>query len=185
MCAAPTPNFSGKVLSAPGKERELQLMTSSNSLIRPIRAGDKDSVLQILADSPEAASWSSSGYEQLLNQTGVVALLAEANSSISGFIVAHCVVDEAEILNLAVAPASRRSGYGGSLLIAALQEFQNRGVTRVFLEVRASNAPAIAFYQQHGFIRIGRRTAYYRNPDEDALILEKKLTAGFAVPLLR
>jgi ribosomal-protein-alanine N-acetyltransferase len=83
--------------------------------------------------------------------------------------VALQLADEAEILNLAVLAAWRRRGQASSLLAAALAQLRDRGVLRIFLEVRESNTAAIAFYNKHEFKAVGRRPAYYRNPDEAAL----------------
>ena len=93
-----------------------------------------------------------------------------------GFLVGRELGDEAEVLNLAVKPGERRRGAGRELLQAALEEFRARGVSRVFLEVRESNEAAIAFYAKQGFSRMGRRPAYYRDPDEAAVLMENKLT---------
>ena len=84
-------------------------------------------------------------------------------------------MDEAEILNLRCGAARRRRGDGGALLRAALDEFWARGVSRVFLEVRESNEAAIAFYEKHGFVKRGRRPAYYRDPVEAAIVMEKEV----------
>jgi [ribosomal protein S18]-alanine N-acetyltransferase len=76
-----------------------------------------------------------------------------------------------EVLNLAVAPEFRRRGIGGALLDAGLAAFRRRKVDEVFLEVRESNIEAQALYIGHGFRPVGQRSAYYRNPREDALVL--------------
>lgn len=149
---------------------------TNNVKIRPLRPADIDAAAQILLDSPGAAPWSRAGCAQLLGQPGLVALVCELNCSILGVIVARQAADEAEILNLAVAPQSRRASRGSALLLAALKEFQQQNVTRAFLEVRDSNAAAIAFYKSHGFVPIGSRKAYYSGPQEDAVLMEKKLT---------
>jgi len=107
----------------------------------------------------------------------VLAFVAELDSSISGFIVARQVADEAEILNIAVKPQARCAGHGSALLLAVLQALKHQPVARIFLEVRESNALAIAFYRKHGFVPIARRKSYYSDPQEDALLMEKKLTA--------
>jgi len=99
----------------------------------------------------------------------------EADGKAVGFLIARQVGDEAEVLNLAVAPARRRKGEGGALLRAAVAELRKRGVTRVFLEVRESNAAGIAFYENHSFLQAGRREGYYRDPVEAALVMEIKL----------
>jgi ribosomal-protein-alanine acetyltransferase len=145
--------------------------------VRPLRQSDIEAVIQITRQSPQAASWSPTSHEQFLTQNGAVAFASEVGTQMTGFVIGRQIADQAEILNLAVALESRHHGHGSTLLLAALEEFQRRGSSRIFLEVRSSNAGALAFYQEHGFVKTGRREAYYRNPDEDALILEKKLTA--------
>jgi ribosomal-protein-alanine N-acetyltransferase len=102
--------------------------------------------------------------------------MSEADGRVIGFLIGRCVVDEAEILNLAVAQGNRRRGEGTALLKAALEEFCTRGVSRVFLEVRDSNAAAVAFYEKHGFSKVGRREGYYREPFESAIVMENKIT---------
>jgi [ribosomal protein S18]-alanine N-acetyltransferase len=143
--------------------------------IRSLRKEDVEAIQQILRESLEAAAWSNAALEELVSQQGALALVIEERSLVSGFIAARQIADEAEILNLAIAPWARRSGQGTALLDAALKEFGHRHVARVFLEVRESNAGAIAFYRKQGFTPTGRRPAYYQDPDEDALCMEAKL----------
>lgn len=144
--------------------------------IRPFRSGDMEGVSQILLESPEAARWVPAGQQDPLTASAEVAWVAESDSSIIGFIAVRQAADEVEILNLAVRSEFRRCGRGTSLLRAALQAFQHQHVTHALLEVRESNAAAIAFYRRHGFVPTGRRKGYYQDPHEDALVMEKKLT---------
>lgn len=102
-----------------------------------------------------------------------VFLVAEAAPGITGYAVAWCLGPEAEILNVAVAPAGRRQGTGRILLQTLLAAIVRTGVRRVFLEVRVSNAAAIALYGNAGFREVGRRPGYYDHPREDALILAR------------
>ena len=83
------------------------------------------------------------------------------------------MVDESELANLAVLPAARNRGIGGMLLKSALTAAEDRGSVEMYLEVRASNASAIALYTSHGFSEVGRRRGYYRKPVEDALVLRR------------
>jgi ribosomal-protein-alanine N-acetyltransferase len=99
--------------------------------------------------------------------------MAEREGRATGFILGREVLDEGEILNLAVAKANRRRGEGTALSREMMNSFAARGIKRVFLEVRESNVGAIAFYQRLGFRRAGRREGYYRAPAEAALILEQ------------
>lgn len=98
-------------------------------------------------------------------------LVAEEQGKVAGYVVALDAADEGEILNLAVAEAGRRHGLGRALVRAILDALTERGVRRVYLEVRESNAPARALYQAFGFREVGRRKAYYRRPVEDAIVL--------------
>lgn len=93
----------------------------------------------------------------------------------AAFISYHQVMDEAEIFNLAVLPEKKGQGVGKYLLQTVIQSCQTAGVERIFLEVRVSNFPAQALYLRMGFETIGRRKNYYRHPQEDALIMEKKV----------
>jgi ribosomal-protein-alanine N-acetyltransferase len=91
-------------------------------------------------------------------------------------VVGRQVADEGEILNLAVRRQNRRRGEGHGLLSAILEQLHRRGVNKVFLEVRESNEVGIAFYEKMGFAETGRRPGYYRDPEEAAVLMEKKLT---------
>ena len=77
-------------------------------------------------------------------------------------------------MNVAVHPDRRRQGIAENLITHLIQELKNRGSHALMLEVRASNAPAIALYEKLGFRQVGLRKNYYRNPKEDALILRKE-----------
>ena len=78
------------------------------------------------------------------------------------------------MMNIAVNPDYRRQGIAESLIERLVSELKDKQVSSLTLEVRASNAPAIALYRKLGFIQVGKRSNYYRNPREDALILRKE-----------
>jgi len=147
----------------------------ARATIRAFGEADAAAATEILTASPEASQWTEWGFRELLGWRGVLALVSEAESKVHGFIVGRQVAEEAEILNVAVALSARRKGEGGSLVKAALAEFRAGRVSRVFLEVRESNETGIAFYEKHGFWRIGRRPGYYRDPKEAAIVMEMKL----------
>lgn len=143
-------------------------------LVRRLTAGDIDAVLAIQGRSPAASQWSRDGYARAAaGEFG--AWVAATGIHVGAFLVLRTAADEAEILNLAVEPESRRRGLAGALLGAALEAAHAAGVKRLFLEVRESNAEGIAFYQRHGFDLDGRRPRYYHNPPEDALVLSRGL----------
>ena len=83
-------------------------------------------------------------------------------------------VDETDMMNVAVHPDFRRKGVAESLIEELVDHLRRMGSHCLTLEVRASNAPAIALYEKLNFREIGRRKNYYRNPKEDALILRKE-----------
>jgi ribosomal-protein-alanine N-acetyltransferase len=90
-----------------------------------------------------------------------------------GYFALIVAVGEAHLLNLSVAAARQRQGIGSALLREALRVARERGAANVFLEVRPSNAPALALYDASGFKRIGERRGYYpaHAGREDALVL--------------
>ncbi len=83
-----------------------------------------------------------------------------------GFLLGWNVGDEAEIARLGVLQSARGQGLGLALVRAALEEWQSRGVTSVFLEVRSSNEVAVRLYERAGFEEIARRPNYYANGEE-------------------
>ncbi len=93
-----------------------------------------------------------------------------------GGILAYCavesVLDEAHIHNLAVRPDLRRRRLGLWLLRQTLDILARQGTRSFLLEVRASNQPALALYGGLGFGEVGRRPGYYRDPLEDAIVLQ-------------
>lgn len=148
---------------------------SPRNLVRNFELRDAQAVEQIVRKCPEAANWSSESYQEL-DRRGQSAWIVEAHGSVCGFLVARTVADQGEILNLAVDPASRRSGNASALLHRAIAEFQRQAITDVFLEVRESNSAAISFYESRGFVRTGQRPGYYQNPAEAAVLMISKLT---------
>ncbi len=148
----------------------------AGAAIRAFGGEDVAPVTKILEKTPEAANWAAESYGEALSWSGVLALVCETEGKVCGFIIAKQVADEAEVLNLAVAPETRGKGEGGELLKKALEELRGRGASRVFLEVRESNETGIAFYTKRGFVKTGRREGYYREPEEAAVVMELKLT---------
>ena len=145
--------------------------------VRKFRHEDVEAIRAISEHSSEAANWSKESYVNFSQQIGSLALVAETDGSLSGFLIGRLTGDQPEFLNLAVSANQRRRGNGHALLAAAHAEFALQGAQSVYLEVRQSNTAAIAFYKAHGFSKSGLRKGYYRNPDEPALLLVKKLTA--------
>ena len=94
---------------------------------------------------------------------------------IGGYIAARVVAGELHINNIGVREEMRRGGVGSALLRAALERGARYGARTALLEVRVSNEVAQALYRRHGFLTVGRRRGYYKEPTEDALIMTRRL----------
>lgn len=155
--------------------------------VRAMLPGDLNGVLAVTGESPEAAQWTPEMFrnEALAGRgwgSGERGWVAEECGEIVGFLVARIIGEEAEILNLAVAEKARRTGIATKLLLRASDEMSHAGAQRCFLEVRESNTVAKAFYTRMGFETIGTRPRYYRQPEEGAVSMKKKLTDQDHVP---
>jgi ribosomal-protein-alanine N-acetyltransferase len=137
--------------------------------VRGMSASDVSAVLSILEESLEASIWTR---ESLLDSAnGGNAWVAELGGRVAGILVGRVAADEFEVLNLAVAKAQRRRGVATQLVKVALESARIAGARQAYLDVRASNKGGIALYEQLGFRVCGRRSNYYRDPIEDAILL--------------
>ena len=118
-----------------------------------------------------AGPWSGALFRDALDNPAVAILLAEGeDGAVLGYAVLSMVLDEGNLDNIAVHPDCRRQGAADALL-SVLTGFGRERLSVLMLEVRASNAPAIALYEKHGFAAVGRRKNYYSDPKEDALLM--------------
>ncbi len=101
-------------------------------------------------------------------------LVAMDGDRLGGYIGSQSCPPEADVMNVAVSPEYRRQGIAQRLIEALVAGLKRKEITSLSLEVRASNEPAIALYNKLGFVQVGRRPNYYRNPKEDACILRKE-----------
>lgn len=101
-------------------------------------------------------------------------LVAEENGIVCGYVGSQTVLDETDMMNIAVHPDYRRRGIAAALILELVNRLKEQGSRVLRLEVRESNTPAIALYTALGFTRLGLRRNYYRNPKENALILGKE-----------
>jgi [ribosomal protein S18]-alanine N-acetyltransferase len=122
--------------------------------------------------------WSLQSFREALGTELSFGLVAECRGEIAGYLIGRATLGTGEILNLAVAPEWRRRRLGRLLLEAGLDALAGRGAEEVFLEVRESNAGALALYQAAGFRPVGQRAGYYRSPRENALVLRTELSAA-------
>jgi ribosomal-protein-alanine N-acetyltransferase len=127
--------------------------------------------------------WRVADYAQDAGRPETIAWIGVAGEAVVGFIFARLITGkenatqgsesffEIDILNLGVSPSYRRSGLGTRLLQACISRIpENRALT-VFLEVRAANSAARAFYSRFGFKESGRRRNFYANPADDAVLM--------------
>ena len=118
-----------------------------------------------------ADPWSEVLFQEALENPRVSVLLAQGeDGAVLGYAVLSVILDEGNLDNIAVARPARRRGVGDALL-SVLTGFGREHLACLMLEVRASNAPAIALYEKHGFAAVGRRKNYYDAPREDAVLM--------------
>ena len=101
-------------------------------------------------------------------------LVAECDRQVVGYVGSQSVIDEADMMNIAVSPDYRRMGIAREMINRLIAVLAERGVCSLTLEVRTSNSGAIELYKQLGFELAGVRPNYYHNPREDARIMRKE-----------
>jgi ribosomal-protein-alanine N-acetyltransferase len=138
---------------------------------RPATLDDVAALMALEKHAVTAAHWSIEQYRAifLTSQIPRIALLAEEGNTIQGFLVARGVGAEWELENIVIAASARRGGLGTRLLGEFLNAARACGAAAVFLEVRESNSAARRLYERWAFIESGRRTNYYRDPEEAAI----------------
>lgn len=97
--------------------------------------------------------------------------VAELDGKTVGMIVVWLIVDEAHVATIATHPDFRRKGIAKRLLSHALLKLMEQGARSSFLEVRESNLAAQALYREFGYEETGRRPRYYKDNDEDAILM--------------
>jgi len=118
--------------------------------------------------------WSEKSIASELTNPLSLWLVAEDGENTVGYVGSQTVLDETDMMNIAVDPDFRRQGIAEKLVNALVEALDDRGSRCLTLEVRASNDPAKQLYGKLGFLQAGIRKNYYRNPREDALILRKE-----------
>ncbi|MEO6263361.1 MAG: ribosomal protein S18-alanine N-acetyltransferase [Luteimonas sp.] len=145
--------------------------------LRPMGEDDLDAVLAI-EQRAYPFPWTRGIFRDCM-RAGYPAWVLQREGTIVGYGVLSIAADEAHVLNVCTAPEEQGRSHGRRVLRALLQVARGRGTQRVFLEVRPSNAHAIALYHGEGFNEIGRRPRYYpaTNGREDALVMAMELFA--------
>jgi ribosomal-protein-alanine N-acetyltransferase len=145
---------------------------------RPMRAADLDAVVAIELTA-YAFPWTRGNFRDCL-AAGYECWVLSRPEEVVGYGVLSAAAGEAHILNVCVVPELQKRGYGRRIVERLLELARWHRVARVFLEVRPSNAHAIALYHALGFGEIGQRPNYYPAPRgrEDAIVMAKELLSG-------
>ena len=153
------------------------------ALIRTMTLADLDLVVAIAESERNAPQWPRSAYAAAVDpaaQPMRIALVAEdvATRQVAGFVVARVISPEAELETIVTATAFQRRGLAREMFVALAVQLERAGAVEVSLELRESNHRAKALYVALGFEETGRRTAYYADPVEDAVLMIAKLQAA-------
>jgi len=151
--------------------------------VRPATTDDVAAMAEIEQDA-FSDPWPASAFADLLVRPHARVVVAECEGLLSGYCILLSVLDEGEIANIAVCRRARGMGIGARLLDESMAFAAQQGIASVYLEVRVSNSSARGLYESRGFLPVGRRRAYYREPLEDALVLrwEGAVTRPSAIP---
>ena len=154
-----------------------------NIIVRAMQVSDVSEVVSIENSWSYLSKWGEAGYLRVLQDPRIYACLVAEDlhpeegtngSVLAGLAVLAVLIDYCELCNLVVGPAYLSKKVGYRLLQNCLEISRLKGISRVFLEVRTSNARAIEFYKANGFQVVSKRKNYYRNPTEDAWVMERK-----------
>jgi len=142
---------------------------------RPMTIGDLPTVVALEAVS-QFTPWSERNFRDAL-AAGNLCIVAVQAGLLVAMAVLQMAASEAELLTMAVLPTLRRQGIGRKLIAELVVRATAYGAAAMWLEVRVSNAPAIALYHATGFVEVGRRKRYYRKPTgrEDAIMMRLAL----------
>lgn len=157
---------------------QLRLPSVENVSIEPIGPEAPEAYLDSILSIEESCfpdPWTREMLESYLRKDSTYFFSAVSGGELLGYIGSQLVLDELEIFNVAVDESCRRQHLGEKLVERLISEARRLGALRVTLEVRASNAPAIALYEKLGFSEVGRRKNYYRKPREDAVLMDRPL----------
>ena len=153
-------------------------LSFSTATVQLMTAADLDEIVEIERLS-NSHPWTERNFQDAL-ASGYLCLVARDHGAVSGFAVARLLVDEAELLLIAVTPPLRRQGVALLLWIEMAERLKASGAQTMHLEVRASNQAAQAFYVARGFVASGLRPRYYPNgaldtEREDAVLMKLSL----------
>ena len=118
-------------------------------------------------------AWSYRDVQDLICTEGGMCFTAVDGDEVVAYVIGRLIAPEGEIYRVAVTPSRRQRGIGYRLLDYAVKTSRGQGLERLFLEVRSKNVPAINLYRAYGFKEIGTRRNYYKDPQDDAIVMLK------------
>lgn len=130
----------------------------------------------IRIDASSATPWTHTAFEGELDHEPSTLFVLREGDRVVAFVAVRIQGPDMDIVNIAVAPERRRLGLGRALILRLLESPLAHGVEEVFLEVRAGNEAALALYARMGFKETQRRRGFYRDPQEDAVLMTLKLS---------
>ncbi len=147
---------------------------------------DLPEILELERSSFGKMAWSSKDFETALSSDYDYPMVVHKRpvntedresyiNNLAGYSVLRLLGPEAEIENICVSPDMRRNGIGETLMRKMIQTALTEKASVIFLEVRAGNTPARALYQKLGFKELYARKGYYRDPTDDAIIMQLTL----------
>ena len=142
-------------------------------ICRPMTDADLDDVL-VIEQASFRTPWRREHFAHEIKARYSYPFVAVLDKAVVGFVCVMSLFEEAQILDIAVAPDQRGRGIARALMELATSLAREKGAEVMALEVRASNAAAIALYERLGFVRTGVRVAYYEDT-EDAVLMEKNI----------
>ena len=143
--------------------------------IRPADLSDAEAILA-LERASFAVPWSESSIRgDLESNPAAHYLVAVEEGNVVGYIGMWAILDEAQVMDIAVAPAARRRGIGRELVARLIEEARELGLDRILLEVREKNTGAIALYAAMGFESDGLRRGYYLDDRDNAVLMSRKI----------
>lgn len=140
--------------------------------VRLMQVSDLEQVAAI-EEASFSKPWSYNLFKEALELSNYIYLVGVNNSEVLGYGGVYCVLEEANITNIAVKEPIRNMGIGYGILISLMDEAKKIGMKSMTLEVRESNLAAIHLYEQAGFVSSGKRKNFYDMPTEDAVIMWK------------
>jgi [ribosomal protein S18]-alanine N-acetyltransferase len=146
--------------------------------VRSGTAADIEAVLRVERSAVEAPHWSEGEYRAALDDGAAVRrclMVAEVEGRMVGFAVGKVAAGVGELESVAVAGEERRRGVGRAICLAVMEWCRGQGAGTMELEVRAGSVGAIGLYEGLRFVEVGRRRGYYREPVEDALLMQMEL----------